>query len=304
MYDGLLRGVIPVAPVIFREDEQLDRDGQRRVMDYLVDSGAAAICILANYSEQFSLSDSERRELTDLSMEQIGGRVPVVVTTSHYSVRIARERNIYAKSVGAAMVMMMPPFFGATMSLDTESTVEYFERVADGIDLDIMIQDAPLSTTPLSRDAIERIATAVPQVRYIKVETPRAADKIRALGQLPEGMLPGLYDGEEAVTLIPDLNAGAQGTMCSGVLPFELSKIVSDYHAGRTEEAEVAWETLLPLIHFENRQCGLGATKIILKEAGLIHSDTVRSPLSRVPAESREQLLTLARRHDLFALRS
>src|SRR5690348_8312382 len=57
-----LRGVLPVAPTVFHDDESLDLDGQRRVTEFLVDAGSVAICVLANFSEQFSLTDDERRQ--------------------------------------------------------------------------------------------------------------------------------------------------------------------------------------------------------------------------------------------------
>ncbi|MDQ3540320.1 MAG: dihydrodipicolinate synthase family protein, partial [Chloroflexota bacterium] len=66
MSDSPLAGVMPIAPTIFHDDESLDLDGQRRALDFLVDAGVDAICILANYSEQFALSDAERDRFLDL----------------------------------------------------------------------------------------------------------------------------------------------------------------------------------------------------------------------------------------------
>ena len=60
----------------------------RRVLDCLIDQGVDAICILANYSEQFVLSDAERATLMQISLEHVAGRVPVIVTISHFSTDI------------------------------------------------------------------------------------------------------------------------------------------------------------------------------------------------------------------------
>ena len=72
------RGVFPIAPVPFHEDESLDLDGMRRVLDCMIDQGVEGICILANFSEQFLISDAEREMLTRLCMEHVDGRVPVI----------------------------------------------------------------------------------------------------------------------------------------------------------------------------------------------------------------------------------
>ncbi|GAA2201216.1 dihydrodipicolinate synthase family protein [Sinomonas flava] len=296
-------GVMPVAPTIFNADETLDLDGQRRVLDYLVDGQSDAVCILANYSEQFSLTDEEREQVLRTTLEHAAGRLPVCVTTSNFSARIARERSLRAQELGAAMVMLMPPFFGATMKVDEDAVLEYFKRVADGVDIDIMIQDAPMSPTALSVGLLARIAREVPQVNYVKVEMPQAADKLRSLAATAGTDLPGLFDGEEAITLIPDLEAGARGTMSSCMVPDQLGQIVRDFHAGERDRAVAAWEDLLPFIHFENRQCGLRATKVLLKEGNIIGSDTTRSPIGELHPDTRAQLIDIAKRKDPLILR-
>ena len=53
-------GVYPIAPTPFTKDGEIDLEGQRRVLDCMVDQGVDGICILANYSEQFLLSDREQ----------------------------------------------------------------------------------------------------------------------------------------------------------------------------------------------------------------------------------------------------
>ncbi|TAM71158.1 MAG: dihydrodipicolinate synthase family protein [Microbacteriaceae bacterium] len=300
---GIIRGVIPVAPTVFLENEELDLHGQRRIVDYLIDGESDAVCVLANYSEQFSLDDVERGKVIDATLDQTDGRIPVVVTTSHYSARVAAIRSKDAQERGASMVMLMPPFLGTSMRVDDAGVIEFFKRVADGLDIDIMIQDSPLSTTLLSVDVIARIAEAVPQVRYAKIEMPRTAAKVRALHEAVSDNLPGVYDGEEAVTLIHDLDAGVKGTMSSCLVPDELGAIVRAYHSGSREKATRQWEALLPLIHYENRQCGLAAAKLVLKEGGVIASDRVRAPLSELSGPTRRELLDLARRFDILALR-
>lgn len=298
-----LTGVMPVAPTVFTQDEALDLDGQRRVVEFLIDAGSDAVCILANYSEQFSLDDRERLDVLETSLDAAAGRVPVTVTTSHFSARIAAERSLQAQERGAAVVMLMAPFFGTTVRCNDDDVVEYFKRVADGLDVDIMIQDAPMSATPLSVPLLARIAAAVPQVKYAKIEIARAAQKIRDLAALAGEDLPGLFDGEESVTLLPDLDAGAVGTMCSALLPDLLGPAVRAHLDGDRENAAAAWEAALPLIQYENRQCGLRAAKIVLAEGGVIASDTCRAPFESVSAETRAGLLEHARRRDLLALR-
>jgi 4-hydroxy-tetrahydrodipicolinate synthase len=298
-----LSGVVPVVPTVFHADEKLDLEGTARVVDYLIDGKVDGVCVLANYSEQFSLTDEERERVARTLLERVAGRVPVIVTTSHYSAQVTADRSRRAQEMGAAMVMVMPPFFGATMSVPGGDVVDYFATVADAIDIPIMVQDARLSTTPLPVDLFVRLVTRVPQVRYAKIEVPGAADKLRTLISALGDALVGPFDGEESVTLIPDLDAGAVGTMCSSLVPAELGRIVRRYRAGDRAGAVAAWEALLPLIHFENRQCGLRAQKILLAEGGIIGSDRTRAPLGPVSPATRTGLIELARARDPLVLR-
>src|SRR6187549_2376100 len=82
-------GVFPVAPTPFSPSGDVDFDGQRRVLDCMVDQAVDGLCILANFSEQFLLTDDERGRLTELCLSRVAGRVPVIVTISHFSTRIA-----------------------------------------------------------------------------------------------------------------------------------------------------------------------------------------------------------------------
>jgi 4-hydroxy-tetrahydrodipicolinate synthase len=298
-----LTGVVPVVPTIFYDDETVDLAGTARVIDYLIDAEVDGLCLLANYSEQFSLTDAERDTIARTLLDHVAGRLPVIVTTSHYSARVATMRSRDAQAMGAAMVMIMPPFFGATLSVPAPGVVEYFKTVADAIDIPIMVQDAPLSSTPLPASLLIDLIKQVPQAQYVKIEVPQAADKLNLLVSALGEDLPGPFDGEESVTLIPDLDAGAKGTMPSSMIPGELGRIVRRYLSGDRAGAAGAWEDLLPLIHFENRQCGLRAQKILLAEGGITGSDRTRAPLGPVSPRTRRGLIELARRRDPLILR-
>ena len=298
-----LTGILPVAPTPFHDDGSVDEVGMRRVLDCLIDQGVDAICILANYSEQFVLSDDERAKLMRISLEHVAGRVPVIVTTSHFYTGIAVERARAAQEMGAAMVMMMPPYHGMGLKADNEGVVEHFAAVNDAITIPIMVQDAPLSGVTLSVSLLVRMARELENVSYFKIECPFAADKIAALINAGGDKIVGPFDGEEAVTLLADLDAGCTGTMTSGLFPEHIGPIVASYLSDDKGKALAGWQKCLPLINHENRQCGLRACKTVYAEGGVIGSDRVRHPLRPMSERTKSRLLSLARDLDLIALR-
>ena len=297
------RGIFPVVPTPFTESGELDLPSQKRAVDFMIDSGVDGLCILANFSEQFVLSDEEREILTRSILEHVAGRVPVIVTTTHFSTQVCAARSRRAQEQGAAMLMIMPPYHGATIRVSEEQVTGFFQRVSDAVDIPIMIQDAPVAGTPLSAQALARMAREIEHVAYFKIETAGAASKLRDLIALGGAAVEGPWDGEEAITLLPDLDAGATGSMTGGGFADGLRPIIEAHRAGKRDEAYRLYERWLPLINYENRQGGILSAKALMKAGGVIACEAPRHPLPAMREEVRQGLLETARRLDPLVLR-
>jgi 2-keto-3-deoxy-L-arabinonate dehydratase len=297
------RGVFPVVPTIFDADGRLDLDGQKRAVDCMIDAGSQGLCILANFSEQFVLTDAERDQVLDTVMHHVAGRVPVIVTTTHFASHICAERSRRAQEAGAVMVMIMPPYHGATIRVGEAGIYQFYRTVSDAISIPIMIQDAPVAGTQLTAAFLARMARELENVAYFKIETPQAASKLRELIALGGEAIEGPWDGEEAITLMADLDAGATGAMTGGGYPDGIRQITDAWFLGRREQAVEAYERWLPLINYENRQCGLIACKALMKEGGVIRHETVRHPLQPLHPAVRSGLIEIARRLGPLVLR-
>ncbi|MDO8778514.1 MAG: dihydrodipicolinate synthase family protein [Burkholderiaceae bacterium] len=297
------KGVFPVVPTTFTESGELDLESQKRCVDFMIDAGSNGLCILANFSEQFLLSDEEREVLTKIILDHVNGRVPVIVTTTHFSTQVCAQRSRRAQDMDAAMVMVMPPYHGATFRVPEEKIYEFYAGLSDAIEIPIMIQDAPASGTVLSAAFLARMAKEIKQVSYFKIETAGAASKLRELIRLGGDAIEGPWDGEEAITLMPDLDAGATGAMTGGGYPDGIRLIVDAYAAGRREEAAAAYQQWLPLINYENRQSGILTAKALMKEGGVIACEAPRHPWPTMHPATRAGLIEVAQRLDPMVLR-
>ena len=191
-------GLFPVAPTPFHDDGSLEREGQRRVLDCMIDQGVDGICILANYSEQFLLTDAERTTLTELCLSHVGQSLPIMVTCSHFSTAIALAQGSKARCrtrrqphhAHAALPWHRPPSRRGGI-------FEHFARVAEAA----WFSDGP-------RCAAQRRPSVVPfpgppragfaPRRYFKIEVPGTAGKLRDLRPNWGGHIEGPFDGEEA----------------------------------------------------------------------------------------------------------
>ena len=294
-------GIWPVAPTPFHDDGRVDTEGMRRVLDCIIDQGADGICILANFSEQFLISDAERELLTKLCLEHIAERVPVIVTISHFATQIAVSRARLAQDLGADIVMMMAPYHGALLKGNAKQTFEQFQRVGE-VGIPIMVQDAPLSGVDLPVPLLVKMAQEIEMVKLFKIECPRAANKLRALIAEGGDAIEAPFDGEEAITLLADLDAGCTGSMTSGLIVDQIKPVITHYLAGRMSAATEAYGRVAMVINHENRQCGWQACKAAMVEGGVIKSAYCRHPIEALHADIKYRLIDLLRPLDPIVL--
>jgi 2-keto-3-deoxy-L-arabinonate dehydratase len=302
MTSSSYQGIWPVAPTPFAPNGEVDYESLKAVIDCMIDQGVDGICILANFSEQFLISDAEREKLTRLSIEHADGRVPIIVTISHYATKIAVERAQFAKSLGAEAVMMMPPYHGALLKGTPQQSFEQIQAVGE-VGISIMIQDAPLSGVDLSVPLLVRMAKEIEMVKMFKIECAGAADKLRALIAEGGSAIEAPFDGEEAITLLADLEAGAKGSMTSALIPDLIRPVIFNHLDGQRDAAIAGYSQLLPVINHENRQCGFRATKAAMVEGKVIKSDFCRHPIAPLHPQTKAGLLELMRPHDPIVLK-
>jgi 4-hydroxy-tetrahydrodipicolinate synthase len=139
------------------------------------------------------------------------------------------------------------------------------------------------------------MARDIEMVKFFKIECPQAASKIRALIAEGGDASEGPFDGEEAITLMADLDGGATGAMTSAMIPDQIKPVLSHHASGDRSAAQAAYARVLPAINFENRQCGFRSAKAIMVEGGVIGSEFCRHPIPPLHPDTRTQLLELVR---------
>lgn len=294
-------GIWPVAPTPFDNNGAIDDQSMKNVLDCMIDQGVDGICILANFSEQFLISDAEREHLTQLCLNHVKGRVPIIVTISHFATSIAVQRAQTANDLGASVVMMMAPYHGSLLKGNAEQTFEQIKAVGE-IGIPIMIQDAPLSGIDLPVSLLVRMAREIEMVKLFKIESTGVANKLRQLIAAGGDTIEGPFDGEEGITLLADLDAGATGSMTSALIPDLVGPVIKAHLKGDRESAKTKYNLILPTINYENRQCGFRATKAAMLQGKVIKSDFCRHPVEALHPETKKGLFELMQPLDPISL--
>ncbi len=295
-------GIWPVAPTPFDNSGVIDDQSMKNVLDCMIDQGVDGICILANFSEQFLISDAEREHLTQLCLNHVKGRVPIILTISHFATSIAVQRAQTANDLGASAVMMMAPYHGSLLKGNSEQTFEQVKAVGE-VGIPIMIQDAPLSGVDLPVSLLVQMAREIEMVKLFKIESTGVANKLRQLIAAGGDTIEGPFDGEEGITLLADLDAGATGSMTSALIPDLIGPVVRAHLKGDRKTAKKKYNLLLPAINYENRQCGFRATKTAMLQGKVIKSDFCRHPVEALHPETKKGLIELMEPLDPISLK-
>jgi 4-hydroxy-tetrahydrodipicolinate synthase len=284
-----LAGVCHIMVTPFTADEDLDEASLRRVVDFAIGAGVGGLVALGIMGEAHKLSDSERRRVLDVVVDQAAGRVPVVAGCSAEATRVAVERAREAERAGAAAAMVAPP-----RNLKAPTLLRrHFHDVADAAGLPVVVQDEPVTTgVELPAELLAEIL-AHPRVRYVKVEESPSPMKVtRILNAAPDakcfGGLGGLY-------LFEELQRGAVGVMTGFGAPEVLVRIHELHRRGDVEGARSVFYRYLPLIRFE-AQLGVGGVAIrkhVLAQRGVIATPVVRRPAGGVDDRTLKELMEL-----------
>ena len=273
MAEGDMRGIYPILLTPFDEDGRIDEESLRREVDFTLAAGVHGLG-LALGSEFLKLTEAERQQVTRIVVDQVRGRVPVVVNTGAQSNVAAALYSRQAEELGASAVMCMPPMMGVSGS----EIRSYFKSISDAVRVSVFIQDTSYATVPAG--LIRQIAEESERVRYAKIESPPNPLKVQEAVE-QAGQLVTVFGGSAGTYLIEELRRGAVGTMPWPSTPEVFVTIWDQWQAGDQAAAIATFERkLLPILRVSSTGLRLGhaINKEILRRRGIFTSAHVRAP--------------------------
>jgi dihydrodipicolinate synthase/N-acetylneuraminate lyase len=297
---GSLSGVLPILPTIFSPSGAIDEAGTRRVVEYIIASGAQGIVFPGLASEYETLGRDERLHMTRLIGNWIGNRVPLIVGASAVVTDDAVAFAAAGAEAGAVAAMVLTP---KSFADDPAGMRDFYRAVHRGSGIDIMLQNAPAPMgIGLQLEKVAELARAVEGIRYVKEEAPPSGQRITKLTELAGDSLLAVFGGAGARYVIDELTRGAKGTMPACEIT-ELHVAMFDRFRRRDEAgARELFERTLPLLNMQ-AIFRWRLTKAVLQRRGLIDSAFVRAPGPELDRYDRIELdALLARLADLLPL--
>ena len=294
----MLKGIFPVIPTLFKDDDKVDPGAVRSVVRFALDAGAHGVVFPGVASEYNFLSVEERGELMSVVFDEVGGRVPIIGGASAATSEEAIVAGQYAKDHGIAHLMIMAP---SGLGQDVDAHREFFARItAQLADVEIILQNAPSPIgAGLKADAIASLVEANPAITYTKEETLPSGPVITALRAKEIPQLNGVLGGGGARYIIDELNRGALGALPAVELTDLHVAIYEAHTAGDFDRARELYRNSLPLLACQMIY-RMRLTKYVLKKRGIIDRLHVRAPLPELDEFTRKDIDTMV--EDLKAL--
>ncbi len=286
MQTETMRGVFPILITPFAENGRIDEASLRQLVDFNLAAGVHGLGVALG-SEIFKLSEAERDHVTRIVVDQVGGRVPVVINTGANGTDLAVLYSRAAEQNGADALMILPPAF---IPPSTPELLEYYGAISAAVQIPIFLQDTPAAT--IGAGLARQLAEECEWVRYIKVEsipiTAKVADMVAKAGdQLV------VFGGAGGGYFIEEMRRGSVGTMPFCSQPEAFVEVWNLCQAGDEHTARTVFDrTIAPINRIAAQSMGLfyHVHKELLRHRGIIRTAKVRSPAPPVDALTQREL--------------
>ena len=268
-------GIFPALCTPFDQRGGPDLAAQRAIVRFAIASGADGVVCFGLAGEVNKLTPEERKLLGRTIVEEVAGRLPVLIGVGAEALHTAIDLAEYATGIGADGLVIPPPI---TAHVGAEELEGYFRAIAAATPLPIVIQDAPeylgVSVSPQS---VLKLSEVQPNIRYMKIETgPEGTERwVTALSPRV-----GVFTGGAGLNLLHDFRLGVVGNIPGTELTDLLVDVNRCRMRGEAERASTLFRALLPYLVFSLQGIDHynACTKEMLVRRGVIARAGLRAP--------------------------
>jgi len=282
------KGVFPALLTPFTGNDILDLLIFEKNLQAQLSAGVHGIIIGGSLGEASTISEKEKEEMTEFSVEYINGKIPVIVNIAETTTKEAIQQAANAKRWGADGLMLLPPMRYKT---DDRETITFFKAVADSTDLPIMIYNNPvdykIDTRPDMFDELVECAN----VTALKESSRDVTNLTRMKNRFGDRFK--ILCGVDTLAM-EELCLGADGWVAGLVdaFPKETVAIYNLVKNGRIEEATKIYRWFMPLLELDIHPKLVQYIKLAAAHTG-IGSEYVRAPRLTLIGEERERVLKI-----------
>ncbi|MEO7983500.1 MAG: dihydrodipicolinate synthase family protein [Bacteroidota bacterium] len=282
------KGVFPALLTPFTADDQLDLDMYEKNLAAQLDAGVQGIIIGGSLGEASTITDKEKEELVEFSVEYLNGKIPVILNIAESSTSDAIQQAMKAHNWGADGIMLLPPMRYKT---DDRETIRYFQTVAKSTDLPIMIYNNPVDYKIDTRPELFDELLDYKNITALKESSRDVTNLTRMINRFGDRFK--ILCGVDTLAL-EELCLGADGWVAGLVCAFpkETVMIYNLVKERKIEDAARIYRWFMPLLELDIHPKLVQYIKLAAAQTG-IGSEYVRAPRLMLQEEERERVLKI-----------
>ncbi len=161
-----LQGVVPPIGTPLKEGDRVDEPGLRRLTQYLVHAGVAAILANGTMGGFAFLTDEEQLRAVSIIVEEVNGTIPVIGGLGETSTSRAIRKAKQIRDCGVTYLSVLPPYYFFTTQ---PHLIAFFSEVASAVDLPIFLYDNPVMTkNSIHPETVAELRRRIPKIVGIK----------------------------------------------------------------------------------------------------------------------------------------
>jgi len=287
-----------VAIVTPFKNGKIDEENFRGLIRFLLEKGVDGIVPCGTTGESPTLSYEEHKRLIQITVEEVGGKVPVIAGTGSNSTEEAEELTIYAKEVGADAALVITPYYNKP----TQKGLELHYRKIAEIGIPIIIYNVP------SRTGVNILPSTVAKLSKLEniVGIKEASGNMDQVSSIIASCGPdfSVLSGDDSLTL-PILSLGGVGviSVLANILPHEVTQMVKTWLEGEVQRARELHYKLFPLFKAMFIETNPIPVKTAMAKLKMIPKEW-RPPLCEMEKENEEKLEKILSQHGVIYRRN
>ena len=268
-----INGVIPAMITSFNKDESINKEGIRKTINYLISEKVNGLYITGSTGETFLMSQDEKKQVIEIIVEEVNGRVPVIAHIGSIGTKITTELGQYAEKIGVDALSALPPFY---YGFSNDEIFSYYKDISNTTNLPITIYNISHAHL-MDLDMLKRLA-AIKNVKGVKYTAPTHFNFNKIKKEVGENFK--IYSGMDEMSL-SGLISGADGIIGSfyNLMPEMFVDIYAKVKEGNINAAKKIQEKINIIILYALGKSGYPFIKMGLNWLG-IDSGYVRRPFT------------------------
>ena len=282
----MIEGVLPALITPFTKDNEVDEEGLRQNIEFLIEGGVSGIVPCGTTGESATLSMSEHEHVIEIAINC--STVPVVAGTGSNNTIEALELTKSAEDAGADAALLITPYYNKP---NDRGMIAHFKAISNAVDLPLILYNVPSRTGINLKPEVVADLARESNIIGIK-EASGNLEQITRIIELTQDEDFVIFSGDDALTL-PIMALGGVGviSVVANVAPSLVVSMVKAFQKGELKEARELHIELAPLI----RAAFLETNPIPIKKAveliGL-SAGSLRLPLASISADNEKKLRT------------